>query len=281
MKNRTLLISVIVVAVLAACFLYLKNKEERPRLRYAVKKRTISSADKKRLPAVIPVGAAKRTREPRIAIVMDDFGYNKNNLEIFFTIKEPITLSVLPGLRYSGEVAREALSHGREVILHLPLEAHRKDVKEEIDTIRSGMKEGEITERLKREISSVPGIDGVSNHMGSKATEDKELMTGIFKYLKAHNLYFFDSLTSEESICGEAARSVGIPYARRDIFLDNINDPSAIEQELRVLKKMALKRGRAIAVCHDRKNTVTVLAKVLPEMTKEGIKFVRLSELLR
>ena len=104
-------------------------------------------------------------------------------------------------------------------------------------------------------------------------------MTEVLAYLKKHNLYFFDSLTSEKSVCREVAGSVGIPFAKRDIFLDNSNKVDSIKIELADLEKLALKRGRAIAICHDRKNTAIALAKVMPQMVKDGVEFVYLSEM--
>ena len=240
----------------------------------AQKRATVAPAAKKKAP--VP----KRRKTLKVAIVVDDFGYNMNNVNAFLNIGQPITLSILPDQPYSARIANIARLHGYEVILHLPLEAHGNKVKEEADTIRSGMSRTEIVGRLEKEIASVPGITGVSNHMGSKATEDRELMPVILKYLKKRGLYFFDSLTSEKSVCREVAVSAGVRFARRDIFLDNLNDVAAIEEELRSLGRLARKRGRAIAICHDRKNTVIALGRMMPEMAKEDISFVTLSEMV-
>ena len=78
-----------------------------------------------------------------------------------------------------------------------------------------------------------------------------------------------------------SSASAGVRCAKRDIFLDNSNNTAAIEKQLADLKVMAFMRGQAIAICHDRKNTIVVLAKELPEMASEGIEFVRLSELVK
>ncbi len=220
-------------------------------------------------------------KRPRVAIVVDDFGYSKNNLGLLFSLKQPVTVSVLPEQRYTREVADLARARGFEVILHLPLESERDDVPEETDTIKTAMSEKEILLRLKKEIELVPGIDGVSNHMGSKATADTTVMTIIIRYLKSRGLYYFDSLTSNRSVCLDVAKSLGVRCAKRDIFLDNSNNTMAIEKQLADLKVMAFKRGEAIAICHDRKNTIAILARELPEMAKEGIEFVRLSELVK
>jgi hypothetical protein len=238
------------------------------------------SVTKKKTVAAAPAAIAKRPKGSKIAIVIDDFGYNMNNVETFFDINKPLTFSVLPNLRRSRDVADSARRHGCEVILHLPLESTRKDVTEEMDTIKVGDSRKEVLARLEKDISSIPGLKGVSNHMGSRATEDCELMSEIFKYLKKRNLYFFDSLTSEKSVCRAMAEKAGLRFAKRDVFLDNSNDVESIETELNNLKKLALKRGRAIAICHDRKNTAAALAKMMPDMAKDGINFVYLSEMV-
>jgi polysaccharide deacetylase 2 family uncharacterized protein YibQ len=191
-----------------------------------------------------------------------------------------LTLAILPNQRYSREVADRARSRGYEVILHLPLESWRNDVKEEAVTIRSGMSERDIDARLKKEFADVPGATGASNHMGSKSTEDKALMTSVIDYMKKNDLCFFDSFTTPRSVCREVASETGVRFAKRDRFLDNANDIPSIEKQLRDLKDIALSRGRAIAVCHDRPNTASALASVMPEMARDGIEFVYLSDMV-
>ncbi len=273
MKLRIIIIAVLsALAILIAGLLFWQHTRPATRPPKIAKKKV----------AKITAPMPKATKGgAKVAIVMDDFGYNMNDFDTLFSINEPITLSVLPDLKYSGAIAEYARGRGYEVILHLPLEPHRKDVKEETDTIRSGMSEQEIIARLAKEIESVPGLSGVSNHMGSKSTEDKELMTVILKYLKKRRLYFFDSLTSEKSVCREVARSMSLRYARRNVFLDNTDKTEYIERELAALEKTALKRGSMIAICHDRKNTIMALAKAMPRMAKDGIKFVTLSDMVR
>jgi len=251
----------------------------------AVKKIVPKVAVKKKIPAAAVSMAlpeiSKKFKKPRVAIVMDDFGYNNNDMDDFFAAGYPITLSILPDQRYSAKIAEEAHSRGYEVILHLPMEASKNDVKEEPGTIRSSMSDSEIVSLLKSEIASTPYIDGVSNHMGSKATEDKRVMSIVAGELKKNKMYFFDSLTSGRTVAREASEAAGIRYGRRDIFLDLPNDPAYIEKQLLALRKIAFAKGAAIAVCHDRHNTIFILKKMMPIMADDGIEFVFLSELVK
>ncbi len=278
MKARiTIIILSVIVLVLSAFFLGQRTQIAVSRKVPAVKKIIKARITKK---AAAPGNAAIRpSRLTTVAIVIDDFGYNTNNLKAFFEIREPLTFSILPNLRHSRDVAMAAKEHGCEVILHMPMASQRKDVKEEPDTLTPGDSKATVDSRLAKAIESVPGAVGVSNHMGSSATEDKVLMSEVLTYLKKKGLYFFDSLTSEKSVCRETAESAGIRFAKRDIFLDNSNDVDAIGIELADLEKLARKRGRAIAICHDRKNTAIALAKTMPQMARDGIKFIYLSEM--
>jgi polysaccharide deacetylase 2 family uncharacterized protein YibQ len=44
------------------------------------------------------------------------------------------------------------------------------------------------------------------------------------------------------------------------------------------LRRLAFRKGSATAICHDKHNTVTALAKFMPAMAEEGVKFVYISE---
>ncbi len=218
---------------------------------------------------------------PKVAVVLDDFGNNRYNLEPLFSIGIPVTFSILPNLKYSSIISKEAAARGYEVILHLPLEPHRKDVVEEVDAINSGLPDDEVTARLRRDINSIPGLAGVSNHMGSKATEEPRLMEVIFRELKSRRLFFLDSFVTEKSVCGEVAKKVGIRMTRRSVFLDNRLDAEYIKNQLYAAKDLAFRTGACVAIGHDRKVTVRVLGEVLPELEKEGIRFVKLADLVQ
>lgn len=223
----------------------------------------------------IPVGI-----KGRIAIVIDDWGYNLNNLYIIDRIPYPITVSVLPNLNYSREVARELHARGIEVILHLPMEPYEKDRLEK-NTIMTSFNEATIKNIIDEDLSNIAYAKGVSNHMGSRATADLRTMEIVFKELKARDLYFLDSLVSSKSICFGLAKKIGLGFAKRDVFLDNTEDPNYIKGQIAKLKLRAKNRGWALGIGHDCKITLETLKKVMPQIEKEGYKFVFVSEIIR
>ena len=58
---------------------------------------------------------------PRLAIVIDDLGSDRAQADALFRLSYPLTLSVLPHLSSSGEIAEEAHRRGYQVMLHLPM----------------------------------------------------------------------------------------------------------------------------------------------------------------
>lgn len=214
----------------------------------------------------------------KIAIVIDDWGYNQNNLSGIEKIPYPLTIAVLPNLSYSYRVAEYLYNLGKEIILHLPLEPREKYRLEE-NTVLAGMSEREIRKIVSEDLSSLPFIKGVSSHMGSKATEDASTMRIVFDELKKKNLYFLDSFVTNKSICAGIAGEKGLLFAKRDIFLDNKEESSYIKSQLNKLKKKANKYGQAIGIGHDRKITLQVLKEMMPELEKEGFSFIFVSDL--
>lgn len=218
----------------------------------------------------------------KIAIVIDDWGYNLHNLHFLDEIKYPLTISILPNLVHSREVAHEVEARALELILHLPLEPMADErLRWEKDTIRTDMKPSQIKEILLKDINSLPSIKGVSNHMGSKATGDLKTMRVIFQELKKRRLYFLDNLVSHSSICPGLAADMGMKFGKRDIFLDNEAKPDYIRTQIGRLRLQALRRGYAIAVGHNRKLTLHILKEVMPELEREGFEFVFVSELVQ
>jgi len=222
-----------------------------------------------------------RVVKARIAIVLDDWGYNLNNLETLAEIRQPLTLAILPHLAYSQKTADFAKKINKEIILHLPLEPKKKNdyLGWEKSTITVEMPEEKIKEILTEALDNLAGIKGVSNHMGSRATEDERTMTIIFKELKKRNLYFLDSFVTAGSICRKLANKLSLKFIVRDIFLDNEKNADYIKTQLKKLKNIALKKGQAVGIGHNSPLSLTVLKEEIPKMEKEGFKFVFLSEL--
>lgn len=248
----------------------------------------LSFIKKERAPLPTPkpkMKAAEKAKEPvrlaKIAIVLDDWGYNLNNLDILEEINYPLTLAILPNLAYSAKISEEAHRLNKEIILHLPMEPLASEkIRLEKNTIMSGMNKDKIIAILNNDLANLSYALGVSNHMGSKLTQDASAIKIIFDELKKKKIYFLDSMTSK-SVCNAIAKDTQVRFAWRDVFIDNSLDEAYIEQQIRLLVKKAKLKGSAIGIGHDRRATLTVLKRLMPEIEKaEGVKFVFASELV-
>ena len=95
--------------------------------------------------------------------------------------------------------------------------------------------------------------------------------------LEQRDILFLDSLTSAESVAWKQARDKNIPYAVRDVFLDNSRKESDIMKQLSLLEKYALRHHTAVAIGHPHKETIDALKKWIPAAQKKGITFVPVS----
>jgi len=216
----------------------------------------------------------------KIAIVIDDWGYNSNNLGIAEEIKQPLTCAILPNLKNSGLIAEKLNNLGFEIILHLPMEPKEKYGLEK-NTITTSMDAAQVYNIINEDLASILFAKGISNHMGSRITEDTRVSTLIMTEAKRRKLYFLDSFVTAQSICPSLASKIKVRFAKRDIFLDNRDDPGYIKGQLLKLRDLARRKGYAIGIGHDRRNTLQVLRELIPQLVKSGYRFVFVSEIAR
>jgi hypothetical protein len=143
------------------------------------------------------------------------------------------------------------------------------------------MKPDLVAKIVDEDLAQLPSIEGVNNHMGSKATADRALMKIIFKKIKKKRLFFVDSMTSRYSVSAALAGEMGLSYGKRDVFLDNINTRDAITKQIMILAQKARHRGYAVAIGHDRHLTMQVLKEEIPVLENQGFQIVSIKDLLK
>ena len=222
----------------------------------------------------------QQSRLPKVALVIDDWGYNLNNINLLRSIDVPLTLAILPNLKYSKEIAKESKLKKREAILHMPMEPSGYFLRLEKDTVTTSMGEEEIASIFLKALSSVPGVRGVSNHMGSRFTADSEKMNIFLKQVKKKRLFFYDSVACKDSVCEEITSELKVKFIKRNVFLDGVNSINYIKGQLQKLIEIAKKRGYAVGTGHDRVKTLEVIKELTPAL-KDKVRFVFVSELAK
>lgn len=216
---------------------------------------------------------------PKIAFVIDDIGYNDFYTAQLKALGNTVTYAILPLVKYSRYYGELSKKTGADVILHLPLDTVENKVPGRgliVDT----MSRSDVLDMLAHDLDSVPNHIGVNNHMGSRGTADRAMMTTILTDLKRRGLFFLDSYTTKASVVPELGREIGLPILARGVFLDNTDSPKAIRSQLRVLRNVARDKGNAIAIGHYRLNTLEVLRDEIPKLEREGYEIIKLEQML-
>lgn len=218
----------------------------------------------------------------RLAVIIDDMGSSMEEARLLTAIKVPLTFAIIPGLRVDKDVAAYAARNNIETIIHIPMQSKEWPKRRlEANGLLVSMDADELQERVSRFVQEFPGAVGANNHTGSEFTEHEEKMTDVLQNLKRNNLFFIDSLTTPDSTGLRVAQRLGVRSARRNVFLDNEQERSYILGQLNQAARLAIKKGSAIAICHPHPATITALAVALPELAKQGVKLVPVSQLVR
>ncbi|MCX7969962.1 MAG: divergent polysaccharide deacetylase family protein [Negativicutes bacterium] len=216
----------------------------------------------------------------KIAVVIDDFGYDGSVIDGFAGLPAPVTFAVLPYKPYSQRAAQAAAAAGKPVMLHLPMQS-LSGSDQESTTIGDGMSDSEIRQAVIRAIQAVPGVSGVNNHQGSAATANSRVMRAVMSVLRDRGLFFVDSRTSSDSVAYDVARGYGVPAGENAMFLDNTNDSGYVSGRLGKAAELAQKQGTIIVIGHARPATLRALREMIPRLQGEGIVFVPASAAVR
>ena len=228
-------------------------------------------------PASAPPGVPGSAR---LAIIIDDCGQWPATERGFVALPFPVTLSVLPHVRYGATIAREANAAGKGVMLHLPMQTLSGRYPGP-GTITTDMNDATIEAAVAGDLDALPEARGVNNHEGSRATADPRVMGDIADVLARDGRFWIDSRTSAASVAEEVARGRGVPTARRDVFLDNVDDVGSVEAQLREAAARARASGSAIAIGHPRPATLAAVRLLAPQLAADGIDLTLASDLVR
>jgi hypothetical protein len=217
---------------------------------------------------------------PQVAIIIDDLGYNPGLDQELYELDHPLTLAVLPFRSHTRQTAETFRGKDNfELLLHLPLEPMGENQKEE-NMATVDMSREEIAFFLDDALEEMEGVEGINNHKGSRFTSDETKMRYLLEEIREHGLFFVDSFTLGDSVAYPLALEMGIPTARRDVFIDYDDDKEAVIEKLKQLEEVARENGTAIGIGHHRKNTIQALKEELPRMEERGVEFVVISEVL-
>jgi len=150
------------------------------------------------------------------------------------------------------------------------------------DAILTSMSDKRIMELTMKDIDQIPGAVGVSNHMGSLATENQRVMRAVMMILRQRGLFWVDSRTTIYTVFAEIAQELGVKAAK----IDHLLDPEGFSKEQieqRLFEYCLGSRGKPAVIlnAHVSDTILSILAKDIPVLKRYGVKFIWVSEAIR
>lgn len=227
-------------------------------------------------------GAPAKRDLPKVAIIIDDLGYNEEIAMAFLDLPIEVTYSFLPFAPYTKKLARLAHRRGKTVFLHLPLEPKDKNKDPGPGAIYLSDSPEVQREKLEKCLEAVPYAVGVNNHMGSAFTEDREAMKRILEELSRRSLIFVDSYTTPNTAVKIAAGELSLKSFSRTVFLDDSVQRMAMTVYLERLGRISKKESVVVAIGHPRWTTFrSMMEYVKSEDGKKQVELVSFGKYTR
>jgi polysaccharide deacetylase 2 family uncharacterized protein YibQ len=222
---------------------------------------------------------AAQTVPPKVAIIIDDIGYQKTDAALI-QLPHALTFAVMPFAPHGHEMAVLAQSHRKEVMLHMPMEAVALNHLLGKGALRRGMDKATVQQTIRSAFDNVPQAVGINNHMGSLFTSLPQQMDWAMQVVAERNKYFVDSKTTPKSVGIALSKQYQVRHRSRDVFLDNNKSYRALDQQFTDLMQIAKQHGSAVGIGHPYPETLSYLKKNLPRLKAAGIELVPVSALL-
>ncbi len=256
-------------------YLVKEGREQAAKKKEKLREKT-SPVDKGKERPSFSEGKSPRAAEIKVAIIIDDIGFNLPSVKELLEIDAPLGFAVLPYSPHCVAAVEMLHGSGREILLHLPMEPRDPDKKPGPGALYRWMGEAEIRRQIEENLAAVGRAAGVNNHMGSAFMEDEEKLAAVFQVLKKRGLYFIDSRTTPNSKAGELARKIGIRFAARKIFIDNGQNRDTTMQNLLGHWE---KTNRLVMIGHPYPSTINALKEAVPLLKARGILVVPPAEM--
>ncbi|MCL2673006.1 MAG: divergent polysaccharide deacetylase family protein [Alphaproteobacteria bacterium] len=216
------------------------------------------------------------TATNKIVIIIDDMGLNGKRADEIMALHPNITLSYLT---YAPNLVRQlekAVSQGREVMLHIPMQAWRVPVTDGM--LHDRMSGRQIDHMMDQYLSKcIKGCVGINNHMGSRLTANPYYMQRVIRKLSGRNLVFVDSRTTNSSVAYDIAVQNNVPALKRDVFIDHDEGVENAMRQLDRLLEISRRRGLAVGIGHPKPSTITAIRRWTANLP-DGFELITVSQ---
>lgn len=199
-----------------------------------------------------------------LALILDDVGWDLTELRRALALPYTMAISVMPDAPHARRAAEMAHAAGHVVMLHMPMEPDSVRLQKRMDGsfLRVGMPDARIHTLMLQALSEVPYVQGVNNHMGSLLTSKAAPMAAVMQVCREKHLFFVDSRTSAASVAATMAARAGIPWASRQVFLDDKTDEAYLQRMWNKALACEQRYGSCVVIAHPHPKTIDFLARM-------------------
>ncbi|MEJ2075242.1 MAG: divergent polysaccharide deacetylase family protein [Reinekea sp.] len=192
----------------------------------------------------------------KIVLVLDDIGNQIDSGKASIQIPWVTTVAIMPNRPYSEQLAYFANDLNKEIIVHAPMS---NQINFPLGPLGLDHEMGKelFLETAQMVVHSVPFAVGLSNHMGSKLTQDPEAMDWLMSVLKKDHYHEADFMARQwqeglkRAIDGETVIIICHPYPETIEFLSSL---TLNEEEQAMLTPLSNVLHYPVIVNHNERN---------------------------
>lgn len=213
---------------------------------------------------------------PKIALMVTDIGLNSRSSNAAIdNLPGQVDLAYSPYGRNLQDWMDRGRAKGHEGFLMIPTEPVNYPANDPgPHTLITDLNPRDNLLRLDWVLSQVAGYVGVINHMGSKFTTSEEALNPIMTDLQSRGLMFVDARSSRYSMAARIARTLNMPRAINDRYIDNVITADEIQSQLRELEITANTFGVALGLARATPLTIDQIAIWSETLSNKGIELV-------
>lgn len=220
---------------------------------------------------------------PRIAILVGSMGLSGTVTEdAIRRLPAAVTLAFAPYGREVERLTRRARQAGHEIMVQVPLEPYDfPDNDPGPHTLLTGLSDEQNRDRLHWVLSRFTGYVGATNYMGGRFSSSERVLRPFLGELRERGLFYAEDGSSPQSIAGQTARNMALPYIGADVVIDANPTRAAIAEALAELEELAVRHGRALGVASGLPAGIEEIADWIQGLEARGIAVVPVTALVR
>lgn len=218
-------------------------------------------------------------RGARVAIIVGGLGLSQTGTQYAIrTLSDDITLAFAANGNSLQRWMQEARRAGHEILLQVPFEPFDYPANNPgagTLTVAAGAQSN--LDDLHTAMARITNYTGITNFMGGRFLADAEALEPIMRDIAGRGIMFVDDGTSAQSLTGQFAKTLAIPFAASDMVLDGTQERGYILSKLDDLERIARRNGQAVGVASAFEVSVDAIATWAEEARARGIEIVSVS----